>query len=52
MTKKITYIIAAAAAIAVAAFFILRTGNEAIESDNPCITDSLEMAVSPDTVKK
>ena len=51
MTKKITYIIASAAAMAVVAFFILRTGNEAIESDNSCTTDSLEMTVPQDTVK-
>lgn len=52
MTKKTTYIIASVAAIAVTAFFMLSTDNETIETDNTCATDSLEMAIPLDTVKK
>ena len=52
MTKKTTYIIASIAAIAVTAFFMLSTDNETIETDNTCATDSLEMAIPLDTVKK
>ena len=52
MTKKTTYIIASIAAIAVTAFFMLNTDNETIETDNTCATDSLEMAIPLDTVKK
>ena len=52
MTKKTTYIIASVAAIAVTAFFMLSTDNETIETDNTCASDSLEMAIPLDTVKK
>ena len=52
MTKKIIYIIAAVAIIAVTAFLIQRTDNESIEIDKSCATDSLELAIPQDTVKK
>ena len=52
MTNKTTYIIASVAAIAVTAFFMLSTDNETIETNNTCASDSLEMAIPLDTVKK
>ena len=52
MTKKIIYIIVAVAIIAVTAFLMLRRDNESIEIDNSCTTDSLELAIPQDTVKK